>query len=301
MKFISIIPHRKVYLLISGIVIVVSLVVLGVFRLNFGIDFTGGSLIEIVTGDSKPENTRIAEVLEPIVGSTAVQRTEDNAFIVRFGEVNEEKHQEILTALQEAFDGTEELRFESIGPTVGAELKRSGLIAVAAGLVAIMLFVAYAFRSASKPVASWQYGVITAFVALFHDVLIPLGVFALLGRYADVEINTPFIAALLTVMGYSVNDTIVIFDRVRENLRRYAGEPFSEIVERSLHETFGRSLNTSFTLLFAIGAVWFFGSLAVKTFALALFLGIAIGTYSSLFLASTLLVELESFLRKRRA
>lgn len=301
LRFISIIPNRKVFLTISAVLILSSIAALVAFGLNFGIDFTGGALLEVTFAEGAPESVQVREVIEPVVGSSNVQIADDGAAIIRFQDVDEAKHQEVLGALRDAFGEAEEQRFESIGPSIGAELQRSGLLAVGVGLVAIMLFVAYAFRGASRPVASWQYGLITALVALLHDVLLPLGVFAVLGRYADIEVNTPFIAALLTVLGYSVNDTIVIFDRVRENLRRYAGEPFPEIVERSLHETFGRSLNTSLTLLFAVGAVWWFASAAVRPFALALFLGVAVGTYSSLFLASTSLVALERWLSERRA
>lgn len=300
LRFISIIPNRKIYLTISGVLIAASIAALAIFGLKFGIDFTGGSLLEVTFTDEVPESAAIGEVLEPLVGQNSVQIADDGAAIMRFRDVVESDHQAVMIKLTETFGEIEEQRFESIGPTIGADLQRSGLMAVGAGLLAIMLFVAYAFRGVSRPVASWQYGIITAVVALMHDVLIPLGIFAVLGKFYGVEVNTPFIAALLTVLGYSVNDTIVIFDRVRENLRRYAGEPFGEIVERSLHETFGRSLNTSLTLLFAVGAIWWFGSAAVRPFALTLFLGVAIGTYSSLFLASTSLVTLERWLSARR-
>lgn len=301
-RFISIIPNRKIFLSISGVLIIASIGALVAFGLNFGIDFTGGSLLEVTFAEGQvPDTAAIREAVGDSVDLASVQIAEDGAAIMRFQDVTEEQHQAVLTALSDSFEGVEEQRFESIGPSIGAELQRSGLIAVAVGLIAIMLFVAYAFRGASRPVASWQYGLITSLVALLHDVLIPLGLFAVLGRYAGIEVNTPFIAALLTVLGYSVNDTIVIFDRVRENLRRYAGEEFPVIVERSLHETFGRSLNTSLTLLFAVGAVWWFASAAVRPFALALFMGVAVGTYSSLFLASTALVTLERWLTERRA
>jgi preprotein translocase subunit SecF len=216
-------------------------------------------------------------------------------------DINEETRQSAMAALNGLQESEiEELRFDSIGPTIGAELKRSGVLAVVIGLVGIMLFVSYAFRGASEPVASWQYGLITALVGLLHDVLIPLGVFAVLGHTIGLEVDTAFIAALLTVLGYSVNDTIIIFDRVRENLRRYGSNDFAGIVERSIHETLARSLNTSLTVLFAVGAVWWFGGASVRPFALALLLGLAAGTYSSIFLASTLLVALGERLQRKR-
>src|SRR3989344_5505362 len=182
----SIISHRKAYFIISGLLVAVSIAALAVFGLRFGIDFTGGALLEIRFPDGAPDNAAIAVALEPIVGTTTIQQSEDGTTIIRMRDIDEETHQTALAAL-EGLGTAEELRFDSIGPTIGAELKRSGVIAVALGLVGIMLFVAYAFRGASEPVASWQYGVITALVGLLHDVLIPLGVFAVLGRTIGLE------------------------------------------------------------------------------------------------------------------
>jgi preprotein translocase subunit SecF len=297
----SIIQHRKFYFVLSGLLVAASVAALAVFGLRFGIDFTGGSLLEVRFADGAPDNAAVASALEPVVGSTTVQQSEDGATIIRMRDINEEAHQAALAALDGLGVGTvEELRFDSIGPTIGAELKRSGMLAIALGLVAIALFVSYAFRGASEPVASWQYGVITALVALLHDVLIPLGVFAVLGHTIGLEVDAAFIAAMLTVLGYSVNDTIIIFDRVRENLRRYGSSDFAGIVERSIRETLARSLNTSLTVLFAVGAVWWFGGASVRPFALAMLLGLVAGVYSSIFLASTLLVALGERLQRKR-
>jgi len=185
----------------------------------------------------------------------------------------------------------EELRYDSVGPSIGNELKQKSLYAIVIVLVAIVLYIAWAFRKVSKPVASWKYG-LTSIIALFHDVMIVLGIFAILGRFFDVEINAAFIAAILTVLGYSVNDTIVVFDRVRENLPK-SEEDFEGTINTSVNQTLVRSINTSLTTLFVLLSILFFGGSTIRDFVLALSIGVFIGTYSSIFLASPLLVVWE--------
>jgi preprotein translocase subunit SecF len=295
-----IIAHRRLYYIFSGVLIAGSVVALLSFGLRFGIDFTGGSLLEARFPDGAPEQRTVSEKLTPLTESLSIQQSGSDILVLRFRDVTEERHQEILTALREIAPNVEELRFDSLGPTIGRELERRGILAIALGLLAIMFYIAWAFRGSSRRVPSWQYGTITAAVALFHDVLIPLGAFAVLGKVRGVEVNTPFIAAILTVLGYSVHDTIVVFDRVRENVRRFAGDPFPEIVERAVRQTLGRSLNTSLTVLFAIAAVWHFGGVAIEAFAVTLFLGVVFGTYSSIFIAPPVLVTIQEWLRQRR-
>lgn len=298
MKF-RIVAHRRIFFAISGVLVMGSVIALLAYHLTLGIDFTGGSLWEVRFPDGVPEIKAIEEKLTPFVGSAVVQPSEANSVIIRFRDVPEAKHQDAKKALGDLAK-MEELRFDSIGPIIGKELKRRGILAVSLGIFAIMFYIAYAFRKASRPVASWQYAVITALVALFHDVFIPLGVFSVLGKTAGFEVNVPFIAALLTVLGFSVHDTIVVFDRVRENVRRFAGEAFPDIVERSLRQTMGRSINTSLTLLFAVAAVWYFGGSVIRPFALTVLVGVALGTYSSIFLASTGLVSVYELARRRK-
>jgi preprotein translocase subunit SecF len=191
--------------------------------------------------------------------------------------------------MRERHEAVSELRFESIGPAIGAELRTKAMWSLILVLVAIAVYVAYAFRKVSRPVASWKYGLITLIAALLHDVLIPLGVFAVLGKVFLVEINSAFIAAILTILGFSVHDTIVVFDRIRENLLKTGGA-FHEIVERSVNETLARSINTTITTLLPLFAIFFWGGETLKYFALALIIGLVAGTYSSIFLASPLLV-----------
>ena len=186
-----------------------------------------------------------------------------------------------------------EKRFNSIGPVIGQELKQKTIYAIFIALIVIVSFIAWAFRKVSKPIASWKYGII-AIVALFHDILIVVGVFVFLGRFLNVELNAPFVAALLTILGYSVNDTIVIFDRIRENLKHYTPD-FAETVNKSVNQNLVRSIYTSITTLFVLLTLFFFGGESIKDFVLALIIGIISGTYSSIFLASPMLVTLERF------
>ena len=187
----------------------------------------------------------------------------------------------------------DELRFESVGPSIGQELKTKAVYAVVIALVAIILYIAWAFSKVSKPVASWKYG-LTAIIALAHNIIIVLGVFAVLGRFFDVEVNTPFVAAILTILGYSVNDTIVVFDRIRENLPK-SDEDFETTVNLSVNQSLSRSINTSATTLIVLLSVLFLGGATIQAFMLALSIGVFVGTYSSLFLASPLLVVWEKF------
>lgn len=262
----NIIKHRKIYYIFSGILIILSAVSLVIYGLNFGIEFKGGSLMEI-TGEIKnlPDDLNIN-----------VQKTEKGA-ILRFPEVDEQTHQRIL----EGIEG-EEVRFEAIGSVIGQELKIKTLWAIGTVLVAIILYIAWSFRRLNK---SWQYGLL-AVVALGHDVLIALGVFSFL----KIEIGLAFVAALLTILGYSVNDTIVVFDRTRENLSR-SSISFSETINQSVNQTLTRSINTSLTTLLVLLAIYFLGGETIKYFVLALIIGVIVGTYSSIFIASSLLVD----------
>lgn len=235
-----------------------------------------------------------------ILESVFFQPSGENGGILRFQEVSEDKHQEILSHLRTEYDeNIVEERFDSIGPSVGQELKEKTVNAIIIALIAIILYITWAFRKISKPVASWKYGVI-AVIALFHDVIIVLGIFAVLGKFYQVEITAPFIAALLTILGYSVNDTIVIFDRVRENLLKHFEGDLQITVAKSIGESVTRSVNSSLTTIFVLFAIFLLGGSTIRSFSLALIIGITIGTYSSLFLASPLLIVFEKFRPNRK-
>ena len=295
----NIIGYRKIYYTVSGILVLISWVFLIVWGLKLGIEFTGGSLIEVGYKDARPAIEEIKQKLEPLnLGSVNVTPTDQNAVMLRLKDVDESTHQQILGALK---DGKEldEKRFESVGPTIGRELKTRSVQAIIIVLFAIVIYLAWAFRKVSKPVASWKYGVV-AVLALIHDVSIPLGVFSFLGKFYGVEIDTLFVTAILTVLGFSVHDTIVVFDRIRENLKKGGAEYFDNIVNKSVNETLTRSINTSLTVLFVLLAIYFFGGATIANFSLTLIIGIIAGTYSSIFIASPLVVSWELWARKGR-
>jgi len=289
--------HRKVYFGFSGILIIASIFVLLVFGLKPGLDFTGGSILEIDYQETRPSNQEILEKLNEFdLGTIYVQPTGEKGVILRMKEIDEEIHQQILERLQDEKE-LEEIRFESIGPTIGQELKQKTKIVIVVALLSMIVYIALAFRKVQRPLRSWQYG-IASVVALFHDILIPLGVFAVLGKFYGIEISIPVITALLAVLGYSINNTVVVFDRIRENLLK-RGETFEETVDISLNQTLARQINTSLTTLFVAGAVFFLGGETLKYFALALIFGILAGTYSSIFLAGPILVAWFKFRKGR--
>ena len=315
-----VVNHRKIFFAISslfGIAAIVAMIVLG---FNLSIEFTGGSILEVeymeapelnlVNEEGEPvEVEQVSEVrptlddlnalfadlsVEHDLGPVQLQPAGDAGLIVRTKTLGEDDHKAILTALEgTAAGGLTETRFSSIGPSVGAELRTKALTSIIIVIILIILFIAYAFRHVSKEVSSFKYGLI-AIIALVHDILIPTGVFVILGHlYLGFQIDTLFVSAILAILGYSVNDTIVVFDRVRENLKD-AGkhEPFAEVVGKSLNQTIARSINTSITTLLVLLALLFFGGESTRQFALVLAIGVISGTYSSIFLASPLLVAL---------
>lgn len=285
---IQVISHRKIWYTISGLLVLVSLIAVGVWRLNLGIDFTGGSLVELAFTNTRPTANALKERVEAL-GATRVlvQPAGERNAIIRTSLMTSE----VRTAIANEFSGSaREDRFESIGPTIGQELARKTIIGVVLALVLIVAYVGWMFRHAGRDVSSFAYGAVTL-ISMAHTVIIPTGVFAVLGAFMGVEIDAPFIAALLTILGYSINDTIIILDRVRENVggnRRVTS--FADVVEQSVHQSFARSINTGLATLVALLAIVLFGGVTVRFFALAIMIGIAIGTYSSIFIAAPLLV-----------
>ena len=281
--------YSSVYYIISGILVAATIVSLFVFGLKFGIEFVGGSTMEVQFQNQRLSNEEITNTLSTFdLGDITVQPTGANSAILQFKGVDEATHQQILSAIN-TLSPVQEKSFQYIGPSVGQELRNKTELAIVLALLAITLYIAFTFRKVSRPVSSWKYG-ITSLIALFHDILIPIGVFSVLGHFYNIEITVPIIAALLTVLGFSVHDTIVIFDRIRENiLRRGMGE-FEDTVNWSITQTLGRSLSTVFSTLIVLIAIYFFGGETLKYFSLALIIGITSGAYSSIFIASPLLV-----------
>ena len=294
-----IIKHRRIFLSISAALVVLSIAALAIWGLRLGIDFKGGSLLEARFLAGRPDKSVLAEALGPLdLGTVTIQPIGEDSVLIRAKDIDEQKHQEVLKALKEKApeQKLEEESFESIGPAIGQELKKRALWAIALVLIMIVLYIAYAFRKVSRLVSSWRYGV-AALIALAHDVIIPAGIFAILGHFLGKEADLLFVTALLTILGFSVHDTIVVFDRIRENLRRGAGRDFQETVGLSVAQTLTRSISTSFTVLLTLLAIYFFGGASIKDFSLILILGIFFGTYSSIFIASPILVEWEKWRR----
>jgi preprotein translocase subunit SecF len=265
--------------------------------LSFGIDFTGGSLIEIEYTNTRPETSLVREKIESLnVGEFVLQPTGEKGFILRTKELQPSQKEVVMNAfsLDENQTFTEK-RFNSVGPVIGNELKNKAYTAIIVVILAIVLFITFAFRKVSKPVSSWKYGLV-AILSLIHDVLVPTGFYVLLGIFVGVEIDILFVTAILAILGFSVHDTIVVFDRVRENLRLNQEfgkkEEFSDTVGRSLDQAFARSINTSLTTLLVLLALFFWGGESTKYFSLTLVVGILAGVYSSLFMASPLLIVL---------
>lgn len=287
----NIIGHKWVFLSIGGILIAASLGAIGYYGLREGIDFAGGTLWTLRAEEnvSAREIERAMREDLRISDSRISQDPQTGSFLVRFGEVNEVEHQAYLIALKAAIPTIEELSFQAIGPSVGEELRRKSITAIILVLIGISLYIAYAFRKVSRPVASWKYGIITL-ITLFHDVAVPAGMIAVLGYYAGAEVDSNFVVALLVVMGFSVHDTIVVFDRIRENLSLDRGKSeFGKVVNASINQTLARSINTSLTLILVLLALYFAGPIALRYFVLTLLVGVIMGIYSSVFVASPLL------------
>ena len=282
--------YSPFYYIFSGVLVAATIVSLFVFGLKFGIEFTGGTTIGVEFLEQRPSNEDIRETLGGFdLGEITVQPTGDKGAILKFKGIDEVTHQQILAELNN-LTPAEETNFQYIGPSVGQELRNKTQLAIVLALLAITLYIAFAFKRVSRPVASWKYG-IASLIALFHDILIPVGVFSVLGHLYNVEITIPIIAALLTVLGFSVHDTIVIFDRIRENIIRRGMAEFEDTVNWSLSQTLGRSLSTVFSTLIVLVAIYFFGGETLKYFSLALIIGITSGAYSSIFIAGPLLVS----------
>ena len=269
--------------ILSSILVIVSLILLIFKGLNFGIDFKGGTLIELRSSNSKINVSSLRDNLSQMsLGDVSVKNFgNETDFLIKF-EINDNKKiiEEIKTSLDKSFGNNFNFRrVENVGPKVSAELLRSGVIAISVALALMLIYIWIRFE--------WQFS-LGAILALFHDVIVTLGLFSLLG----LEINLSIIAAVLTIVGYSMNDTVVIFDRVRENLRKYADIKIFELTNISINETLSRTLITSITTLLALLSIFFFGGEILKGFSLAMIFGVIFGTYSSIYIANTVLVRL---------
>lgn len=276
------------FFILSTLIILPGLFYLLTGGLRPGIDFTGGALLEYRFPDPIDRVVLKQEVALEGVEVGQVTSSGNNTYIIRTKPLTSEKITQIRNSLEKRYGRLEERRIENVGPIVGEELSKKAGIALALASLAIVIYISFSFRKVPKPTSSWRFG-ITAVVALIHDVLVVVGVFAILGHFLGVEIDTLFVTALLTIIGFSVHDTIVVFDRIRENLLKYPGKNFEYVTNLSIVQTIGRSLNTSLTVVFVLLALLLFGGETIRWFVVALLIGIISGTYSSIFNATALL------------
>lgn len=303
-----VIKYKKIFFSITILLTILSVLSFFVFGLNFGIDFAGGSVLEVSyknigeVDNVRPAQESVKASLDELgLGEYSVRPSGDEKFIIQTKSIGPEEKNKIIKALSINSSVPQEERFNSIGPVVGQELRNKSYVAISVAILAIVLFVTFAFRKVSKPVASWKYGLATI-IALVHDVLIPAGVFVVFSHWYGGDIDLLFVTALLAILGYSVHDTIVVFDRVRENLREAhenrSKEDFETTVGQSITQTMGRSINTSLTIFLVLVALYYLGGEATRNFTFVLMVGIIAGTYSSIFLASPLLVLFEKIQKK---
>ncbi len=297
----NIIGRKNLFFIISGIVIIPGLISLFLFGLKLSIDFTGGSRLELGYKNSKQIDKAIIEsAFKKNKAAVSSLKISGNSISIRSNQLDQKTKTLIITDIKTNTKDVFEKSFDTVGPTIGRETETNALKAVIIASIAITLYIAFAFRKVSRPVASWKFGV-CAVIALLHDVLVVAGIFSILGHFAGVEADSLFITALLTVMGFSVHDTIVVFDRIRENLHKNYDNPFDKVVNNSVLETFNRSVNTSLTVVIVLFTLLLFGGEGIRWFVVALLVGIISGTYSSIFNASPLLVVWYEWDKKRKS
>lgn len=293
-----IVKYRKVFVIISAFLVSLSVAFMFIFGMNFGIDFKGGSLLEVeYTASDRPDQKTFEEILNPLpLGGMLVQPVGNYGYSIKMRDITDGEKNQILDTL-----GTTvvEKSFTSIGPSVGAELVRKSILCFILVSLGIIFWIAFSFRKVSKPVSSWKYGLI-AIVSLIHDTIIAAGAFALLGYLTGAEVDTLFVVAILTTLGLSVSDTIVVFDRIRENIRVGHFKTFEETVGQSLNQVFTRSIITSSTVIIVLLSLVFFGPSSTRIFSIVLTIGMFFGTYSSIFLASPLLVIVNNLKDKKK-
>ncbi|MEK7652104.1 MAG: protein translocase subunit SecF [Patescibacteria group bacterium] len=294
---LNIIKHYKFWFSVSAVLFIAAIISLSMYGLRPGLDFTGGSLAQI-SFKTQPNIQAIKDEVSKVVENAAVQTAGDTDVIIKTKALEKDQLDKIYAGLRATQGEFTEKSYNLIGPIVSKELVWKAIWQLVLVSLGIVFYIAYAFRKITKPITSWKFGW-AAIIALLHDLVIVLGLFSILGHFAHVEVDTMFVTALLTVLGFSVHDTIVVFDRIRENLRIEAGKPIDEIVNHSINQTIVRSLNTSLTVLFVLLSLLLFGGATIKYFVLALFVGVIAGTYSSIFIASPLLVIWEKWQHRK--
>ncbi|HTL39649.1 MAG TPA: protein translocase subunit SecF [Methylomirabilota bacterium] len=297
---LNIIKYYKFWFTVSAILLIAGIASLIIFGLKPGIDFKGGTLTQVQFTNNVPTVADIQSDLQANgVTDAQIQPAGDKSVIIRTGPQEKEQHDALIKALSDKFGPVTEQQYTSIGPVIGKELRSQAAIQLILVSLGIILYIGYAFRKVSRPVSSWRFG-ISAIIALIHDLFIVIGAFSILGHFKGVEVDSLFVTALLTVLGFSVHDTIVVFDRIRENLRLRAGQSLPEIINNSINQTLVRSINTSVTVVLVLTSLLLFGGETIRYFVLALLIGIIAGTYSSIFIASPLLIVWHNWDMRRK-
>jgi len=302
----DLIGKKWFYFIFSALLIIPGIISLMTWGIKPGIEFTGGTLLEVQSSKFNPpaggQSSR-EEILNIVksqnIDLSSIQKSGDDILLLKLKPIDKDQNQKLQEELKKQFGDVKELRYENVGPTVGAETTQKAIKATAIATLVIVLYIAWAFRQIPKPYSSIKFGISVA-VALLHDIIVVVGLFSLLGHFANVEIDSLFLTALLTVMGFSVHDTIVVFDRIRENLVKMAGNSFAQVVNESILQTLVRSLSTSLTVLFTLSALLIFGGESIRWFIVALLIGITSGTYSSIFNAAPFLVVWEEWSHKSK-
>lgn len=289
-----IVRNRNIFFGITAALTVAAIISIAAFGLSFGIDFTGGTLAQVTYQSERPAPSALTEAIDAAgIKGYSLREANERDYVLRSPNLTDAQRSTLASTMSVAGNQATITQLNDVGPTIGVELRNKALVAIVLVLVCILLFIAFAFRKVSEPISSWVYGLI-ALGTLAHDVIMPLGFFAFLGYLLGAQVDTLFVTAILTILGYSVHDTIVVFDRTRENLRinkeHNRKEPFEEVAGRSLQQTFARSINTSLTTMLSLLALYLLGPESTKIFSLTLLAGIIAGTYSSIFFATPLLV-----------
>lgn len=297
----DIIKYKNLFFAFSLIVIIPGIIALSLWHLKLGIDFVGGTLWEIRFEQNKQISLQDVEKLLQRENAqvSSITQTSQDSILLRLKVFEQDKINDLKNKITSQYGKTEDLRLETVGPTISKELTQKALLAIIISIFGIVAYITWAFRQVPKPTSSVAFGVCTI-IALVHDVIVVVGIFAILGHFLNIEVDSLFITALLTVIGFSVHDTIVVFDRIRENLKKHQDLAFANVINHSLIQTLGRSLSTSLTAIFVLIALFLFGGESIKIFVLALLIGIISGTYSSIFNAAPLLVVWHSLKLKIR-
>ena len=294
----NVVGKKIYYFAFSGIILIPGIIALGVWGLNLGVDFTGGTLLELAFEKQIDKNALPTAIREKGIEVASVTPTAANTYIIRTKPLDDSSRNSILDTTEKKFGKVTQISVETIGHTIGAELLQKAILSVLIASAAIVLYIAWAFRKVPKPASSWRFG-ICAVISLLHDVFVVVGVFSIFGHFFGVQIDTLFVTALLTIIGFTVHDTIVVFDRIRENLSKGVGDNFASTVNHSIMQTLDRSIITSLTVVLVLLAVLLFGGSSIRWFTVALLIGVVSGTYSSIFNASPLLVLWQEWSDKR--